>query len=74
MSTIVAESLERSGNGIQADFPSADYRSNWAMAGWRGIREIARSTGLARKTIRKYILAAQSCGLAETGRHQQNHN
>jgi len=30
----------------------------------RGIREIARSTGLARNTIRKYILTAQSCGLA----------
>ena len=29
----------------------------------RGIREIARSTGLARNTIRKYILTAQSFGL-----------
>jgi len=33
----------------------------------RGIREITRSTGLARNTIRKYILAAQSCGLARDG-------
>jgi transposase len=32
-----------------------------------GIREIARATGLARNTIRKYILAAQSCGLARDG-------
>ena len=29
----------------------------------RGIREITRSTGLARNTIRKYLLTAQSCGL-----------
>jgi len=28
----------------------------------RGIREITRSTGLARNTIRKYILTAQSRG------------
>ena len=27
----------------------------------RGIREITRSTGLARNTIRKYLLTAQSC-------------
>ena len=33
----------------------------------RGIREIARSTGLARNTIRKYILTAQSCGLSRDG-------
>ncbi|MFC1916977.1 IS21 family transposase [Chloroflexota bacterium] len=33
----------------------------------RGIREITRSTGLARNTIRKYILTAQSCGLARDG-------
>jgi len=33
----------------------------------RGIREIARSTGLARNTIRKYILTAQGCGLARDG-------
>jgi predicted transcriptional regulator len=31
------------------------------------IREIARATGLARNTIRKYILAAQSCGFACDG-------
>ena len=29
----------------------------------RGIREITRSTGISRNTIRKYILAAHSCGL-----------
>lgn len=29
----------------------------------RGIREIARSTGISRNTIRKYMLIAQSCGL-----------
>jgi len=29
----------------------------------RGIREIARSTGVSRNTIRKYFLTAQSCGL-----------
>ena len=33
----------------------------------RGIREITRSTGLARNTIRKYILTAQSCGLVSDG-------
>ena len=33
----------------------------------RGIREITRSTGLARNTIRKYILTAQSCGLVRDG-------
>ena len=33
----------------------------------RGIREIARSTGLARNTIRKYLLTAQSCGLVRDG-------
>ena len=32
-----------------------------------GIREIARGTGLARNTIRKYILMAQSCGLVRDG-------
>jgi len=33
----------------------------------RGIREIARSTGLARNTIRKYLLTAKDCGLARDG-------
>jgi len=33
----------------------------------RGIHEIARSTGLSRNTIRKYILAAQNCGLTQDG-------
>ena len=33
----------------------------------RGIREITRSTSLARNTIRKYLLIAQSCGLARDG-------
>jgi transposase len=33
----------------------------------RGLREIARSTGISRNTIRKYILAAQSCGVARDG-------
>jgi len=33
----------------------------------RGIRQIARSTGLARNTIRKYLLTAQSRGLARDG-------
>jgi len=33
----------------------------------RGIPEIARSTGLARNTIRKYTLTAQSCGLVRDG-------
>lgn len=33
----------------------------------RRIREITRATGLARNTIRKYILTAQSCGLARDG-------
>jgi len=33
----------------------------------RGIREITRSTGLARNTIRKYILTAQSRGLVRDG-------
>jgi transposase len=33
----------------------------------RGIREIARSTGISRNTIRKYILTAQSCGLCRDG-------
>ncbi len=32
-----------------------------------GIREITRSTGLARNTIRKYTLTAQSCGLVCDG-------
>jgi hypothetical protein len=33
----------------------------------RGIREITRSTGISRNTIRKYILAAHSCGLGRDG-------
>jgi len=33
----------------------------------RGIREIARSTGLARNMVRKYLLIAQSCGLVRDG-------
>lgn len=33
----------------------------------RGIRETARSTGLARNTVRKYFLTAQSCGLVRDG-------
>lgn len=33
----------------------------------RFIREITRSTGLARNTIRKYLLTAQSCGLVRDG-------
>jgi hypothetical protein len=33
----------------------------------RGIREITRSTGISRNTIRKYILTAQSCGLGRDG-------
>src|SRR3972149_2979482 len=33
----------------------------------RAIREITRSTGLARNTIRKYILTAQSCGMVRDG-------
>ena len=33
----------------------------------RGIREITRSTGVSRNTIRKYILTAQSCSLARDG-------
>jgi len=33
----------------------------------RGIREIARSTGLARNTIRKYLLTAKGCGLVRDG-------
>jgi len=33
----------------------------------RGIREIARSTGLARNTIRKYLLTAKGTGLARDG-------
>ncbi|MCL0064473.1 IS21 family transposase [Dehalococcoidia bacterium] len=33
----------------------------------RGIRGIARSTGVARNTIQKYLLAAQSCGLVRDG-------
>ena len=32
-----------------------------------GIREIVRATGLARNTVRKYILIAQRCGLAHDG-------
>jgi len=33
----------------------------------RGIREITRSTGVSRNTMRKYILTAQSYGLGCTG-------
>jgi len=33
----------------------------------RGIREITRSTGISRNTIRKYILTAQSCGMVRDG-------
>jgi len=33
----------------------------------RGTREITRSTGISRNTIRKYILTAQSCGLVRDG-------
>ena len=33
----------------------------------RGIREITRSTGLSRNTIRKYILTGQSCGMERDG-------
>jgi hypothetical protein len=33
----------------------------------RGIREITRSTGISRNTIRKYVLSAQSCGVARDG-------
>jgi len=33
----------------------------------RRIREITRSTGLARNTIREYLLTAQSCGLVRDG-------
>ncbi|MDP2719915.1 MAG: hypothetical protein Q8P44_08840, partial [Dehalococcoidia bacterium] len=33
----------------------------------RRIREITRSTGISRNTIRKYILTAQSCGLCRDG-------
>jgi len=33
----------------------------------RGIREITRSIGLARNTIRKYLLTAQSCGVVRDG-------
>lgn len=33
----------------------------------RGIHEMARSTGLSRNTVRKYILNAQSCGLERDG-------
>jgi transposase len=33
----------------------------------RGIREIARSTGLSRNTIRKYVLTGQSCGIERAG-------
>jgi predicted transcriptional regulator len=33
----------------------------------RGIREVTRSTGISRNTIRKYILTAQSCGLVRDG-------
>ena len=33
----------------------------------RGVREITRSTGISRNTIRKYLLTAQSCGLTRDG-------
>lgn len=33
----------------------------------RSIRELNRSTGISRNTIRKYILTAQSCGLGPNG-------
>ena len=33
----------------------------------RGIREMTRSTGLSRNTIRKYVLTAQNCGLMRDG-------
>ena len=33
----------------------------------RGIREITRSTGMARNTIRRYLLAAERFGLARDG-------
>lgn len=33
----------------------------------RGVREIAEATGLARNTTRKYILQAESCGVARDG-------
>ena len=33
----------------------------------RGVREIARSTGISRNTIHKYLLTAQSCGLVQGG-------
>jgi DNA-binding IclR family transcriptional regulator len=33
----------------------------------RGIREIMRSTGLAKNTTRKYLLTAQRCGLVRDG-------
>ena len=36
-----------------------------------GIREITRSTGISRNTIRKYILAAHSCGLGRDGPRPQ---
>ena len=33
----------------------------------RGVREIARSTGISRNTVRKYLLTAQSYGLVRKG-------
>jgi len=33
----------------------------------RGIREMARSTGLSRNTIRRYILSAKNCGIVRDG-------
>ncbi len=33
----------------------------------RGIHEIARSTGLSRNTVRKYILRAKECGIVRDG-------
>jgi hypothetical protein len=33
----------------------------------RRVREITRSTGISRNTVRKYLLIAQSCGVARDG-------
>jgi predicted transcriptional regulator len=43
----------------------AEVIRRW-QAGY-GIREIARGTGLARNTIRKYIFTAKRCDLARDG-------
>ncbi|MDO8636085.1 MAG: hypothetical protein Q7R34_07570 [Dehalococcoidia bacterium] len=32
-----------------------------------GIRPLARMTGLSRNTIKKYVVAAEACGLARDG-------